>query len=148
MQILSGIFPTLMIISIAFSSALLVKTPVKDREDKLRYLLNFAGITPVSYYLGLFIADVILFIVPMCLIILLAVIFQLESFVKSAGSLLLALIVFGQAYVNFNYFISFLFSKTESAFKYHGLAIGLSFNLMTITNAIFASGNKDPDGSK
>ena len=84
-----------MIISIAFSSALLVKTPVKDREDKLRYLLNFAGITPVSYYLGLFIADVILFIVPMCLIILLAVIFQLESFVKSAGSLLLALIVFG-----------------------------------------------------
>ena len=89
----------MLIISIAFSSALFVITPVNDRQEKLRYLLNFAGITPFSYYMGLFLADAILFIVPCILIIVLATIFQLESFVKSAGEILLALIVFGLAYM-------------------------------------------------
>ena len=71
-NILESVFPTLLIISIAISSGLFVITPVTDRQDKLRYLLNFAGITPFSYYMGLFLADCILFITPCILIIVLA----------------------------------------------------------------------------
>lgn len=37
---------------------------VKDKEDKLRYLLNFAGMRPSSYFIGLMLADLIIFTIP------------------------------------------------------------------------------------
>jgi ABC-type multidrug transport system permease subunit len=69
-QTLEIAFPTLLVISVLTSSGLYVVTPVKDREDKLRYLLNFAGISSGAYYIGLYTADLILFIVPCFLIMI------------------------------------------------------------------------------
>jgi hypothetical protein len=43
-KIMETAFPALVVLSVLTSSGLYVVTPVKDRQDKLRYLLNFAGI--------------------------------------------------------------------------------------------------------
>ena len=135
-SILESVFPTLLIISIAISSGLFIITPVTDRQDKLRYLLNFAGITPFSYYMGLFLADCILFITPCILIILLAIILQLETITKNAWHILLALTAFGIVYMPVNYLIAHMFSQTETAFKYQGFVIIIMLTLRPILELI------------
>jgi hypothetical protein len=87
------------LLAILISSGLFVLTPVKDREDKLRYLLNFAGITSHAYYVGLFLADFILFTIPCALVVALAYAFKIEAFLNNAGEILLSLIMFGLGFL-------------------------------------------------
>jgi hypothetical protein len=60
-------------------------TPVEDREDGLRYLLNSAGISSLSYYLGLFFADLIIYTVPTILIVILSFILEVKTFTENAS---------------------------------------------------------------
>lgn len=71
-MILQTYFPIMVAIALILSSGLFVITPVKDKEDKLRYLLNFTGISSTAYYMGIFLADLILFIVPTIMIVILS----------------------------------------------------------------------------
>jgi hypothetical protein len=57
-------FPVLQIFGILISSGIFIFTPVEDREQKLRYLLNFAGMRSSAYYIGLLLADVVIFCFP------------------------------------------------------------------------------------
>lgn len=106
-----------MLLSIVISGALFVITPVKDREDGLRYLLNFAGISSHAYYMGIFLADMVLFVIPCALIVVVAFIFNITLFTDNAGKIFLALVIFGLSFMQLNYLIGFLFTKVESAFK-------------------------------
>jgi hypothetical protein len=90
-----------------------VITTVKDREDKQRYLLNFAGISSHAYYTGIFLADYILFAIPCCLVVGLAYAFKIESFTNNTGNILLSLLLFGLGFLQLNYLIGFMFSKAE-----------------------------------
>ena len=71
-------FPGLVIAGIVFSCGVFVLTPVKDKEDKLRYLLNFAGIRSISYYLGIFLADILLYCLPISVLILMSYILSIK----------------------------------------------------------------------
>jgi hypothetical protein len=66
------IFPWLISGAFLLCSGLYCVTTVQDREEKLRYLLNFAGMRPSAYYLGLLLGDFWIFIVPSVLLIFLA----------------------------------------------------------------------------
>jgi hypothetical protein len=57
-------FPVLQIFGILISSGIFIFTPVEDREQKLRYLLNFAGMRSSAYFIGLLLADVVIFCIP------------------------------------------------------------------------------------
>lgn len=111
--------------SLVLSSGLFVITPVKDREDKLRYLLNFAGISSKAYYIGMFFADIILFIVPTICIIILSFILQISTFSDHAGKVIPVFIAFGISYIPLSYLTGFMFSTADNAFKYNKLVMML-----------------------
>ena len=64
-----------MVLSFVWSSALYVISIVHDREMKLRYLLNFAGMMSTPYILGMFLAEFVIFLIPILLLLLLGAIF-------------------------------------------------------------------------
>lgn len=94
-------------------------TPVKDREDGLRYLLNFAGISSFSYFLGIFLADLVIFTVPTVLIVILSFILQVKTFTDHAGKNFICLMMYGISYIPLAYIASFIFKKADAAFKYN-----------------------------
>ena len=57
-----------------------VITPLQDREEKLRYLLNFTGQRSTTYFIGIWLADIIIFIVPAIVLILLAGVLGVKAF--------------------------------------------------------------------
>ena len=118
-----------MLIAVMTSSSLYVITPVKDRQDKLRHLLNFAGISSHAYYFGIFLADMVLFTIPCSLIVTLAYAFQIEAFTNNAASILGTMITFGLGFIPFLYICSFLFKDVESAFKYVTLPLMMLYGL-------------------
>ena len=112
------LFPFFVLLGIVISSGVFIITTVKDKEDKLRYLLHFAGARPLAYYLGMFMADIVLFCVPISLLILMSYFLSIKAFYESAGVIFLSLMVFGVPYIALIYLSGFLFSKSETAFKY------------------------------
>mmetsp|Transcript_41167 Transcript_41167/g.62611 ORF Transcript_41167/g.62611 Transcript_41167/m.62611 type:complete len:127 (+) Transcript_41167:689-1069(+) len=65
----SFIFPFVIVISLSMASAIYVTSLVQDREFKLRYLLNFTGVSSSAYILGLLFADILFFMVPSSLFV-------------------------------------------------------------------------------
>ena len=114
-------FPLFVAVSLILSSGLFVITTVKDREDKLRYLLNFAGISSVAYYWGIFMADLILFVIPTICIFILSAILQVKTFSDNWVSLVPVFITFGMSYIPLSYVTAFLFTNADTAFKYNRL---------------------------
>jgi len=111
-------FPTFVIMGIVFSAGAFIITLVKDREEKLRYLLNFAGIRSPSYILGLYLADYILYFIPISTLMAVSKALDMEVFDEHAGTIYGILLVFGFPFITFIYVGSFIFSKHETAFKY------------------------------
>mmetsp|Transcript_41165 Transcript_41165/g.62599 ORF Transcript_41165/g.62599 Transcript_41165/m.62599 type:complete len:212 (+) Transcript_41165:2298-2933(+) len=115
------LFPIFILISLFVSSGVYVISPVSDREDKLRYLLNFAGMRPASYYIGLFMGDVFIFLIPTAILIGGSWALKLSGISERAGWIYLALFVFSYSFIQLNYLVGFLFTKAETAFKYQVL---------------------------
>ena len=98
-----------MTITFIQSSALFVTSTVHDREQKLRYLLKLSGISSSSYFLGIFLAEIIIFMVPILLLILLGTAFQLKIIEDLAPEILLTFFFFGISFLQINYLIGFMF---------------------------------------
>jgi hypothetical protein len=130
--VIGNAFPILVLLGILFSQGAFILTSVKDKEDKLRYLLNFAGMNSFSYWVGMFLADIILYIIPISLLIIMSFILSIKEFSDNAGLLFLAFVIFGYPYITSIYLSGFLFSKTESAFKYGLLVVMLVTAIMLI----------------
>ena len=114
-------------------------TPVKDKEDKLRYLLNFAGMRSVSYWNGIFLADIIIYTIPVACLIIFTFVLGIKKLNESAGSMFLTFFFFGLPFLNTIYICSFIFYNSEKAFKY-GLLILLGVTgIEFLLSAIFAS---------
>lgn len=135
-RILHMAFPALVLASIVTSGALFVVTAVQDREDKLRYLLKFSGMTSTAYFFGLVVADMILFCVPCGLVVLLSYFLDIKSFYANAGEILMALFMFGLGFMQLNYLVGYLFSTAESAFKYQLVAMGAYYALKLLAHLV------------
>ena len=84
-----------------------------------------AGISSSAYYSGLFLADIIIYVVPCILILIVSIILKIETMTDNLGSMSIALFFFGISYINLSYVGCFLFSKAETAFKMNILVMGV-----------------------
>lgn len=109
--ILETVFPFLIPFGIVISSGLYCVTPVRDRELGLRHLLNFAGMRSSSYYLGLMMAELVIFTIPCILLFVIAYLTDLEQFYRETQWLLPTFILFGFPFIALNQLISLVFEK-------------------------------------
>eukprot|EP00356_Strombidium_inclinatum_P008969 CAMPEP_0170487354 /NCGR_PEP_ID=MMETSP0208-20121228/6196_1 /TAXON_ID=197538 /ORGANISM="Strombidium inclinatum, Strain S3" /LENGTH=273 /DNA_ID=CAMNT_0010761615 /DNA_START=2084 /DNA_END=2905 /DNA_ORIENTATION=- len=116
--IISVFFPFAISISLMVSSGLYVLMPVYDKEEKLRHLLNFAGMKPFAYNMGLWFSDTIIYVIPVALLMIFAWVFNVLSFGVASVWLWFTLIVFSYPFIHLNYFVACMFKKADTAFKY------------------------------
>ena len=90
---------------------------VAEREKKLRYLQNFAGTKPLAYYLSMWIGDYLIFFCIVLSQILFMLIFGLKAFVNQIGAIFLSFLIYGIAFIPFNYLVSFLFDREQTCVK-------------------------------
>lgn len=86
--------------------------------------------------MGIFLGDIILFMIPCILVLTLSYFLNIESFYKHFGDIMLALFLFGLGFMQLNYLIGFMFSSTESAFKYQVLVMLVLFSQRIILHLI------------
>lgn len=109
----SFIFPIIMIIGITNGAGLYLVTTVQDRDEKLRYLLNFSGMRPISYFAGITLADFTIFFIASLFFTILVWIMNIDLIIKRIWEFLFSLICFGWVHVNLCNTIGFFFTKTE-----------------------------------
>ena len=63
-------------------------------------MLHVAGERPVPYYLGLFLGDLALYVVPLIALILLSVIMDIKGFYENAGVMFIVLFLLGIPLIN------------------------------------------------
>lgn len=94
--------------------------PALDRFNKTRYLLNFAGQRSASYYFGIFLADFIIFEISVVLIVLMALILNIDIITKDGalGFVFLCLTVFGFPFITLSYAIGYILKNPETGYKF------------------------------
>lgn len=102
-------FTVWMLIGFCVCSGIFVLAPVSDREFKLRYLINFMGMRSYSYFIGNFLTDIILFMVPTIGFIFLLFPMKIEVFSDNWGTIFFLMSTFGVALITLSYVVSFLF---------------------------------------
>ena len=112
------IFPQLLQFGLLISCGCFAVTPVTDREEKLRYLLNFSGMSPTAYFFGFLLSDAQLFLMPNALLVITSWILGYDFFINHWFAIMLALYLFGYGFIALSYLVGFIFQKSESAFKY------------------------------
>lgn len=123
-------------LSFIWSSSLYVISTVHDREMKLRYLLNFAGMQSTPYFLGIFLAELLIFLIPILLLLLLGAIFQVSIIANLAVPMFLSFLFFAFSFLQLNYLIGFMFSTVEVAFKRQPLMLILLASIYGIILSI------------
>jgi len=137
------LYPFFLLLSLLISSGVFVITPVGDRELKLRYLLNFAGMRPVSYFIGIWLGDTVIFIVPSAILILCSWVLKMEGFTEVAGWIFLDLVIFSFPFIALNYLVGFMFTKAETAFKYQVLPMLIVWFFPEIAINFFSSSTQE-----
>jgi len=135
-RILRMAFPALVLVSIVTSGGLFIVTPVQDREDKLRYLLNFSGLSSSAYFSGIFLADMVLYLIPCISVLLLSYFLNIDTFYKNAGEIFIALFMFGLGFMQLNYLVGFLFTSANAAFKYQIIVMGILYSLKAMSHLL------------
>jgi hypothetical protein len=110
-------FPFIMIYGFATCSGIYLLTPVSEREFKTRTLLNMSGVSTLQYWLGLLIGDLLLFIPPMSIFILLTVMFQIKPYCEYLDEYCVFAFAFGTSLVTATYFFSSFFDNTNGAIR-------------------------------
>lgn len=119
----STMFAFFVLLSFSLCSGLYILSPVTDRQNKLRHLLNFIGLKPLAYYIGSYLADIILFIIPtlgfMILLYPLGVKYFFMNF--AWAKLIVVFGTFGLSMIALTYLLSFMFANPNTAFKNIGV---------------------------
>jgi hypothetical protein len=114
------LFATWMIVGFSICSGIFILVPAVERESRLRYLMNFAGMQTFAYYLGNFLSDLVLFLIPTCAFI--GLLFPLKIFVFIAywDTVLCIMMSFGVSIIGLTYLIGFAFDRSDTAFRQVG----------------------------
>lgn len=78
-------------------------TVMKDRFHDLRYILNFTGVRPVAYIVGLQLAEFALCLIPVILSVFVGIILDLDTFKYHWGEIIFAMGSFSLPYINLNF---------------------------------------------
>lgn len=126
------IYPYLIQFAMILNSGLYVVSVVFDRQEGMRYILNFHGIKNIPYMLGVTMADFSIASIPAALLVLFGLILDLDVFKNYGGELFLSLIIFNFPFIMLVNIFGFLFSKSETAFKYILLIVFVVHTLIII----------------
>lgn len=99
------------------SVAVYLIMPVTDRETKMRGLLHLSGSSILAYWLGMFLCDLLLFLIPTFFFLLMAKTFDLGVFGDAIGSLSLILFGFGISLLQLTYLVQNIFSNITQAIR-------------------------------
>ena len=103
-------FPLLIIFGIVTSCGIFAVTPTKDRVDKMRHLLSFAGMRSSAYYLGILTGDFIIFMIPQYMVLLLIIALQLDEFYKHLGLYILTIHAFAPPCISLVYNMAYMYN--------------------------------------
>ena len=92
----------------------------------MRYYLNVIGIGQAAYWIGNFTFDIICYYFQASIMVGLVYPLKLPAYQKEIKSMIALMALFGPAHTLFSYFISFAFSKPQSALKFISIAYMLS----------------------
>jgi len=104
-------FPTMLIVGLCLTSGVYMITAVQDREDGLRNLLNYGGMQSSAYFLGIVIADWIIFTIPCFLFTSIIWIIDISILKSRAAELFGALWIFGLPFCVLNNFYGFSYKS-------------------------------------
>jgi hypothetical protein len=126
--ILGYAFPGLVLFGYITSIGVYAIGPALDRFDKTRYLLNFAGQRSSSYYLGMFLADFLIYEISVITLVILVLILDITIIIDDGGLgyVFLALTVFGFPFIALSYAIGYIFKNPETGYKF-----AIIFGLLT-----------------
>lgn len=121
--LITNFFGFFVLLGFSLCSGLFILSPVTDKENKLRHLMNFVGMKPLAYYVGSFFADFILFAIPTCGFIALMFPMDVKYFIMNGSWLtfLIMMFTFGLSMITLTYLFSFLFTSANNAFKQIGI---------------------------
>lgn len=83
--------------------------------------MHFVGIKPTAYYIGNFLCDYVLYLIPTIFFIILLFPMKIESFTNNWHLILAIMSSFGLALIALTYFVGFVFSKSDNAFRQIGV---------------------------
>eukprot|EP00736_Rhodelphis_marinus_P006281 Rmarinus@m.16243 len=107
----------LIVIAFSFIPTAYAVFVVKDREVKTKHQQLISGVDLSSYWLGLWICDIVLYLPPCLATMLVILAFNLEDFIKDGayGATSLLFMLFGPGCISFTYLCSFAFNSHSSA---------------------------------
>ena len=79
--------------------------------------MNFMGIRSITYYLGNYLADLVLFLIPCIAFVILLFPMKVAAFTENWALFLGILASFGFSLIALTYFVSFIFANSNSAFR-------------------------------
>jgi hypothetical protein len=87
------------------SAGVFLLLPMYDRETKLRQILHLNGSRILSYWTGIFICDVLLFMLPTSLFLILIKAVNVSSLGDDIGGIFLILFGFGISIITMTYLV-------------------------------------------
>jgi hypothetical protein len=107
--IIALMFPYILNAGYATTSGIYMLMPIEERMKQTRHILKLSGMKTPPYYLGLFTADYLLFLIPTTLFALLVGISGLSVFSDNLVLFIVGMMGFGFAIITFTYFMASFF---------------------------------------
>jgi hypothetical protein len=115
--VIALMFPYILNSGYATTSGIYMLMPIEERQRKTRHILKLSGMKVIPYWLGLFTADYLLFLVPTTLFGILVSISGLGIFSNHLGQFIGGMLGFGLAIITMTYFIASFFGSQDGAIK-------------------------------
>jgi len=106
----------LIAIGFAFIPASWVSTVVRERETKVKHQMLISGVSTSAYWLATYAWDVVNFVVPACMALIIPAIYDISSLLNgNNGAYFLAILMYGLSVPIFTYALSILWDKHIAA---------------------------------
>lgn len=110
-------FPYIMNAGYATTSGIYMLMPIEERMKKTRHILKLSGMKTAPYWLGLFTADYMLFLIPTLLFTLLVAFSGLQVFGDNLAEFVGGMLGFGFAIITMTYLLASFFDNQDAAIK-------------------------------
>jgi hypothetical protein len=145
--VIAFMMPMMLNYSFTSLAGLNVIMPITDRQSKLRHAIHLTGTKSIGYFAGMFVADMILFLMPLAFIICFILVCNIEGYSTAVASTILVFIGFGSSMISLTYVYSQFFDDLTKAIKclmpaYYLSGTILPMALFALAGAIKSSGDK------
>ena len=121
--------PFLLIIGFVLQTGVYANTLIKDRQDDLRYFLNFSGANGYAYVMGVMLSDCVLLMVSIGFLLIVALLIQVDAIIDGGGSLFLLYLCFQGSFLAIVNLFGMFFKDVATAYKILMIFIILLFVL-------------------